>query len=89
MAIGLPPPWIVELGPLELERLCVDADVKQKMLILARHTGEQIQIGDDVRITVKQITANKGYLAIDAPTDVLVLRGELSDDQDPGISERS
>ena len=46
------------------------------MLVLLRKTNQSIHIGDVV-ISVAQIKGNKVRLAIDAPSDVRVLRGEL------------
>jgi carbon storage regulator len=49
------------------------------MLILTRRTGESIQVGDDVEISVLEIRGNQVRLGINAPSDVLVLRAELAD----------
>ena len=49
------------------------------MLVLTRKQDEMIQIGED--IVVKVIATGKGKvkIGIDAPADVRVMRGELSD----------
>lgn len=47
------------------------------MLVLGRNPGEYVMIGKDVMIKV--IESDEGYLrlAIDAPKDVVILRGEV------------
>jgi carbon storage regulator len=47
------------------------------MLVLSRKRGEEILIGDHVRLVVDRIAGNRVTLGIVAPRDVLVLRGEL------------
>lgn len=47
------------------------------MLILSRHIGEIIHIGNDIAITVVDVRGNQVRLGIEAPTDVKVLRNEL------------
>ena len=48
------------------------------MLVLTRKLMERIQIGDNVVVTVLEIRGNKVRIGIDAPTDIRVLRAELS-----------
>ena len=47
------------------------------MLVLSRKPGEQILIGDQVKITVVRIGPNTVRIGIDAPGDLRVIRGEL------------
>ena len=47
------------------------------MLVLSRKIGEEIIIDGDIRIIVNRISGNRVSLAIDAPSDVRVMRGEL------------
>ena len=47
------------------------------MLVLSRKKHEALQIGDHVKVIVVRIDGDKVRLAIDAPPDVRVLRGEL------------
>ncbi len=47
------------------------------MLVLTRKSGEQIQIGDDIRITILSNEGGKVKVGIDAPKAVTVLRTEL------------
>ena len=49
------------------------------MLILQRKTGESLQIGEDITISVVSIDSNRVRLAISAPNDVAILRSELID----------
>jgi carbon storage regulator len=48
-----------------------------EMLVLSRHKGEQIRIGDDVTITVIEIRGDNVRLGIDAPKEVAVHRQEV------------
>ena len=47
------------------------------MLILARRPGEEIMIGDEVRIVVHQIVGGQVRIGIMAPRDVPVHRREV------------
>lgn len=49
------------------------------MLVLTRHSGEAIMIGDDVVITVLGIRGNQIRIGIKAPKDVPVHREEIYD----------
>lgn len=49
------------------------------MLVLTRKRTEMIKIGEDIVITVIHSTGNSVKLGIQAPTNVRVLRAELSD----------
>ena len=49
------------------------------MLILTRHPGETITIGDDVTITVMQVKGGVVALGIRAPKSVEVHRKEVYD----------
>jgi len=48
------------------------------MLVLTRKIQQQIQIGDNIRITVLQVKGNSVRLGIEAPRDVRVMRCELN-----------
>jgi carbon storage regulator CsrA len=48
------------------------------MLVLTRKFQEKIRIGNNITITVFRIKGKAVRLGIDAPSDVTVLRGELS-----------
>ncbi len=47
------------------------------MLVLSRHPGEEIVIGEDITLTVLGIEGNRIKLAISAPIQKKVLREEL------------
>ena len=48
------------------------------MLVLTRKEGESIRIGDDIEIVVRRLSGNRVALAVEAPRDVRILRGELT-----------
>lgn len=48
------------------------------MLVLSRKQGERVMIGDDVVLVISKISGNRVAIAIEAPRDVRVVRGELS-----------
>jgi len=47
------------------------------MLVLSRKVGQEILIGENVRITVTKVSGNRVTLGIEAPNHVRILRGEL------------
>ncbi len=47
------------------------------MLVLSRKVGEKIVIGDGITVTVQRVAGGRVSLAIEAPRDVRILRGEL------------
>ncbi|TVQ01137.1 MAG: carbon storage regulator [Planctomycetaceae bacterium] len=47
------------------------------MLVLSRKVGERLNIGDDIVLVISKIAGNRVTLAIEAPADVRVVRGEL------------
>jgi carbon storage regulator len=47
------------------------------MLILTRRVGQSIKIGDDVELTVVQISGDQVRLGINAPRTVRVYRAEV------------
>ena len=49
------------------------------MLVLARRVGEEIVIGDDIRVTVLEVRGSQVRLGISAPKSVRVLRQEIED----------
>lgn len=50
------------------------------MLVLSRRREERIRVGDDIWITVREIRDKSVSIGIDAPSDVIILREELIDD---------
>ena len=49
------------------------------MLALTRKVGERIVIGDNITITIVDMKGDNIRLAIDAPKEVKIYRGELYD----------
>lgn len=47
------------------------------MLVLSRKSGQKLQIGDNITVTVLEVHGNVIRLGIEAPRDVRILRGEL------------
>ena len=47
------------------------------MLVLSRKIGEKIHVGNDITIEVRRVAGNRVTLAVDAPRQVRILRGEL------------
>jgi carbon storage regulator len=47
------------------------------MLVLTRKLGEQIAIGDDIRITVLEIKGSQAKLGIEAPRSLGIYRNEV------------
>lgn len=53
------------------------------MLVLTRKPQEKIRIGDDITITVIKTKGKGVRLGIEAPNHVPVLRGELTEQDEP------
>jgi carbon storage regulator len=47
------------------------------MLVLTRKLGEKLRIGDDIIITLVDVTSGRAKLTIEAPRSRRILRGEL------------
>ena len=47
------------------------------MLVLTRKLQEQIQIGDNITITILRVKGNSVRVGIDAPREIRVVRSEL------------
>ena len=47
------------------------------MLVLSRKENQEIVIGEDVVIRVTKINGNRVSIAIEAPRDIKILRGEI------------
>jgi len=48
------------------------------MLVLSRKVGERLVIGDDIVVIINKIAGNRVTIAIEAPNDVRIVRGELA-----------
>ena len=51
------------------------------MLVLSRRQHERIKLGDSIVITVVKLAGDRVRLGIEAPDNVVVLRGELDGPQ--------
>ena len=47
------------------------------MLVLSRKVGERIHVGDNIVLEIRRIAGNRVTVALEAPRDVRILRGEL------------
>jgi carbon storage regulator len=47
------------------------------MLVLSRKVGEQLVIGENIRVVVHRVAGNRVTIGIEAPNDVRIIRGEL------------
>jgi carbon storage regulator len=47
------------------------------MLVLSRRENEEIKLGDSIVVTVVKLAGDRVRLGIQAPSNILVLRGEL------------
>jgi carbon storage regulator CsrA len=67
------------------------------MLVLSRKMGERIHIGEDIFVEVRRVAGNRVTLAVCAPKNVRILRGELFEasdstdvlDDEPAVCESS
>ncbi len=64
-----------------------DIERIQNMLVVTRKLGEQIQIGDDIQLTVTQINGDRIRLGISAPREIPVVRRELIPVETPQFVE--
>lgn len=47
------------------------------MLVLSRKVGEEIIIGDNIRLVVNRVSGNRVTIGVAAPDDIRIVRGEL------------
>jgi carbon storage regulator CsrA len=57
------------------------------MLVLTRKKRQQIQIGDNITVTILQVKGSTIRVGIDAPDDVRIVRGELTIDPEAPLTE--
>ena len=55
------------------------------MLVLSRKKNEKIMLGDSIEITIVRVSDSQVRLGIQAPSNVTVLRTELTDKEPPTI----
>ena len=48
------------------------------MLLIRRHAGQSIRIGEEIEIYISELSATKVTIAITAPRDVSVSRSEVA-----------
>lgn len=58
------------------------------MLVLSRKPGEEIVIGNDIRVTVVEVKGGRVKIGIQAPNDVTIFRSELRDWIDPKVARK-
>jgi carbon storage regulator len=60
------------------------------MLVLSRKPGEKLVIGENITVTVVAVQGNRVKLALEAPGEVPILRGELTNwhTADPDLAAR-
>jgi len=49
------------------------------MLVITRQTGDSLLIGEDIKITVLEVSGDRVKIGIDAPRSVPILRSEVLD----------
>ena len=54
------------------------------MLIMTRKPGEAVTIGEGIVVKIMEIKGGRVQLGIDAPKDVKITDGEVSDGGEPG-----
>jgi carbon storage regulator len=47
------------------------------MLVITRKVGDRVKIGDDITVTVLEVSGSSVRIGIDAPSDVRVYRHEI------------
>ncbi len=57
------------------------------MLVLTRKIGEQILIGDDIKVTLLRVRGNTVRIGIEAPPEVRIIRGELGPKSESNAEE--
>ncbi len=49
------------------------------MLVLSRKAGQRVHIGNDIVVEIRRVAGNRVTIALEAPRDVRILRGELQE----------
>lgn len=58
------------------------------MLVLSRKKTQRLKLGDDIIVTVIDVSGEKVRLGIDAPREVTILREELEQRENPKLPEK-
>lgn len=53
------------------------------MLVLSRRESQWIRLGDSIVVTIVRVGGDRVRLGIQAPSDVVILRGELDANKQP------
>jgi carbon storage regulator CsrA len=48
-------------------------------LVLGRKSGQTLQIGENIRLTILDVQGNRVKIGLQAPDSVTILRGEVKD----------
>ncbi len=59
------------------------------MLVLSRKETETIKIGDDIEITLVRVSGDRVRVGIQAPNDMVILRGELEKKPELHVNRKS
>ncbi len=59
------------------------------MLILTRKSGQGFTIGDDIEITITEVSGDKVRVGISAPKEVKILRSELTQTLEANVAAAS
>ncbi len=57
------------------------------MLVLSRKVGQELVIGDNIRIVVSRVAGNRVSLGIQAPANMHIIRAELKEIRDEFAKE--
>ena len=58
------------------------------MLVLTRQVGEEIVIGDDIRLMVVAVGGGKVRIGVSAPRETVIDRQEVAEKRNQGFGER-
>lgn len=57
------------------------------MLVLSRKVGEEIVVGENIKLIVTKVASGRVHIGIEAPKDMKIIRAELNPKVDSGDSE--
>jgi carbon storage regulator len=52
------------------------------MLVLSRKVGQELVIGDNIRVIISRVAGNRVSIGIEAPDNVHIIRSELQEIRD-------
>lgn len=59
------------------------------MLVLSRKETQTIRIGDDIEITLVRVSGDRVRVGIEAPPEMVILRGELEKKPELHLANKS